>query len=106
VLLSASLLLQGCHHPSDQHLKESVVGSWEEVHGTKETLQFNADGTLIMKSPSENHSCVYGFPDSEQIRIDCAPPGAPSRPGVWKISVTSDKLVISIDQEVGTYQRK
>ncbi len=106
VLLSASFLLEGCHQAADPHLKENVVGSWEEVRGTNETLQFNADGTLIMKSPREFHNCVYDFPDSEHIRLDCSVPGGPKFPQVWKISVTPDQLLISDEHEVGTYRRK
>jgi hypothetical protein len=105
VLLSATLLLHGCHD-SEQHLKSSVLGRWEEVHSTKETLQFDNDGTLIMKSPREYHLCVYDFPDSRHIRLNCAPVGALPFPQVWKISVTSDQLMISDDQETGTYQRR
>jgi len=51
--MGASVLLQGCQHEAEQRLKKAVLGSWEEVHGTQETLQFNADGTVIMKSRSE-----------------------------------------------------
>jgi hypothetical protein len=108
--LSIALLLLACHsdqHVADQHLKEAVVGSWEEVHGTQETLQFNADNTLTMKSPSENHSCVYDFPDSQHIRIDCAALGGPRVPQLWKITVTSDRLMIGGGgREVGTYKRR
>jgi len=113
--LGIALLLAACHsdqqaaeqHVSDHHLQEAVVGSWEEVHGTQETLQFNADGTLVMKSPAENHSCVYDFPDSEHLRIDCAPPGGPRVPQLWKITVTTDRLMIGGGGgQVGTYQRR
>ena len=104
-LLTVSLLLPGCHRQADPHLKENVVGNWEEVHGTKETLQFNADGTLIMKSPREFHTCTYYFPDFGHIVLDCAPAGSPRFPQAWKISVTTDKLMISDNQETGTYKR-
>jgi hypothetical protein len=107
LLLIAVLSLQGCSHEAEQKLKESVVGSWEEVHGTKETLQFNADGTLIMKSPRENQVCRYDFPDAKHVRFDCAPAGMPPRPYTWNISVTTDdKLLIGDAQQVGTYQRQ
>ncbi|MGD0404605.1 MAG: hypothetical protein ABSB66_15580 [Candidatus Acidiferrales bacterium] len=107
VFLSAVLLLQGCSHEAEKKLKEGVVGSWEEVHGTRETLQFNADGTLIMKSPRENEVCRYDFPDAKHVRLDCAPAGTPPRPYAWSISVTADdQLLIGNAQEVGTYQRQ
>jgi hypothetical protein len=107
LFLNTVLLLQGCSHEAEKKLKEGVVGSWEEVHGTIETLQFNADGTLIMKSPRENQACRYDFPDAKHVRLDCALAGMPPRPYVWNISVTADdKLLIGNAQEVGTYQRQ
>ena len=106
VVFSASSLLQGCHHAVDPHLKEYIVGNWEEAHGTNESLQFNADGTMAMKSPSESRSCNYDFPDSEHIRLDCLVQGGQRFPQVWKVSVTPDKLLISDEHEVGTYRRK
>jgi hypothetical protein len=44
LLGSSSLLLQGGHRGAEQRLKNTVLGSWEEVRGTKETLQFNLLG--------------------------------------------------------------
>jgi len=105
-VLSVILSLQGCHRVTEQELKDSVVGSWEEVRGTNETLQFDANGTVLMQSPSENHDCVYDFPDTSHIRFNCAPPGAPARPQVWKVKLTSERLLISDGHEVGTYKRK
>jgi len=104
--LGAMFLLQGCHRVTEQELKDGVVGSWKEVRGTKEELQFNADGTMLMRSPGENHDCIYDFPDTTHIRFNCAPPGAPARPQVWKVELKSDRLLISDHLEVGTYKRK
>jgi hypothetical protein len=107
LLGSSSLLLQGCHRGAEQLLKNAVLGSWEEVPGTKEMLQFNADGTLVMKSPSQQPICLYDFPDYAHIRLDCASVGAHASPQLYGIFVASDdKLLISEDQEVGTYRRK
>jgi hypothetical protein len=107
LFLGAVPWLQGCSHEAEQKLKEGVVGSWAEVGGTNATLQFNADGTLIMKSPRENQVCRYDFPDAKHVRLDCAPAGMPPRPYTWNISVTADdKLLIGDAQQVGTYQRQ
>src|SRR6267378_2822350 len=62
LLGSSSLLLQGCHRDAERRLKNAVLGSWEEVRGTKETLQFNADGTLVMESRSQHRICLTTFP--------------------------------------------
>jgi hypothetical protein len=100
------VLLQGCHHVTQQELQDRVLGGWEEVHGTKETLFFNVDGTVYMNSPVEHHLCTYDLPDPQHIRLDCAPVGTPPRPMVWKVELTSDRLIISGNREVGTYKRK
>jgi hypothetical protein len=107
LLGSSSLLLQGCHRDAERRLKNAVLGSWEEVRGTKETLQFNADGTLVMESRSQHRICLYDIPDYAHIRLDCAPAGARASPQLYEISVSSDdKLLISEGQDVGTYRRK
>jgi hypothetical protein len=113
VLALAISNLSGCHHQVDppapvdqQEMRSHVVGSWTESRGTNENLQFNDDGTLLMQSPRENQKCVYDFPDAAHIRLDCAPAGAPPRPGVWKFSFTDDTLSISDAHETGTYKRK
>ncbi len=108
LFLSAALLLQRCGHKADerQHLKDAVVGSWKNVDGSNENLEFSADGTLIMKSPRQNEVCRYDFPDAKHIRLDCAPAGMPPRPYAWNFSITADdKLLIGL-HDVGTYQRK
>jgi hypothetical protein len=107
LLGSSSLLLQGCHRDAERRLKSAVLGSWEEVRGTKETLQFNADGILVMESPSQQRICLYDIPDYAHIRFDCNPAGTPASPQLYGISVTADdKLLITEGQEVGTYRRK
>jgi hypothetical protein len=107
LLAGAGACVQGCRHDAGAYLKGEIVGNWEEVHGTKETLQFNPDGTLTMISLSEHHECRYDFPDSKYIRLDCTTAGMPPRPQVWKVAITSDhKLLISDAVEVGTYRRK
>ena len=126
LVLSVSLLLLACHSgahsaqpPSEQHseqqssqwsdqqLKQDVVGIWEEVDGTQETLQFNADGTLIMNSPSEHRSCDFSFPDSGHIRLDCTRyKGGPRASQTWKFAMTSDKVMIGDELVTGTYKRR
>jgi len=107
ILFLFPILILGCQHKPDPYLKDNVVGNWEEVHGTKETLQFSADGTLIMNSPTEHHQCHYDFPEAGKIRIDCSPAGSPPSPQLWKISITpEDKLLIGDAPDVGTYERK
>ncbi|HXN20126.1 MAG TPA: hypothetical protein VN875_17440 [Candidatus Binatus sp.] len=107
LLISSALWLQGCRQEATPELKSQIVGDWEEVHGTKETLHFKADGTLIMKSPSEFHQCVYDFPDEKQIRMNCAPAGSPAYFQVWNLAFTDDdKLQIGTARETGTYRRQ
>lgn len=107
LLLNSALWLQGCHQAATPELKEQILGHWEEVRGTKETLRFNPDGTLIMKSPSEFHQCVYDFPDEKHLRMNCAPAGSPAYFQVWNLSFTDDDgLQIGTAHETGTYQRK
>ncbi len=107
LVLSSAWWLQGCHQEATPALKDRILGDWEEVRGTKETLTFNPDRTLIMKSPSEFHQCVYDFPDERHIRMNCALAGAPAYFQVWKMSFTADdKLQIGNEQETGTYRRK
>src|SRR5271157_1179213 len=126
LILSLLLLLPACHsdehaaqpapgqHPeqqssqwSDEQLKKDVVGTCEEVNGTQETLQFNADGTLIMNSPSEHRACDYSFPDSGHIRLDCVRyEGGPRASQTWKFAMTSDKVMIGDELATGTYKRK
>ena len=106
VVLSFLLLLDGCHHVTQEELQTRIVGAWEEVHGTKETLFFSDDGTVYMNSPLEHRRCTYDFPDPQHIRLDCAPEGAAPMPTLWKIEITSDRLMISSNRETGTYKRK
>jgi hypothetical protein len=107
LLISAALWLQGCRQEATPELKSQIVGDWEEVHGTKETLHFKADGTLVMKSPSEFHQCVYDFPDETHIRMNCAHAGSPAYFQVWNLAFTDDdKLRIGTARETGTYRRE
>lgn len=107
LLLAATLLLPACRSQRHtvQQLKEGIVGNWEEVHGTRETLQFNADGTLIMRSPLEFHSCVYDFPDPEHLHLDCSTAVGPRMYQLLKCSLTSDRLLIGNEAETGIYKR-
>lgn len=107
LLGSSSLLFDGCHRDAEQRLKKAVLGSWEDVRFPRATLQFNADGTLVMESPSQHRICLYDIPDYTHIRFDCNPAGTPASPQLYEISVSSDnKLLIREGQEVGTYRRK
>jgi hypothetical protein len=107
LLLSVIVLSLACRSgSSDQRIKQKIAGLWEEVKGTKETLQFNADGTLLMKSRAENRSCEYSFPDSGHIRLDCTMvAGGPRTSQTFKFSMTSDRVMISDEVETGTYKR-
>lgn len=106
-LLCATLSLLSCYPDPRPALKGRIAGDWEEVHGTKETLHFKADGTLVMKSPSEFHQCVYDFPDEKHIRMNCAPAGSPAYFQVWNLAFTDDdKLKIGTVRETGTYRRQ
>jgi len=107
LLICAASCLPGCRQEATPELKSQIVGDWEEVHGTKETLHFKADGTLVMKSPSEFHQCVYDFPDEKHIRMNCAPAGSPAYFQVWNLAFTDDdKLQIGTVRETGTYRRQ
>ena len=91
---------------SGQQVKEKIVGTWEDAKGTRETMQFSADGTLIMRSPAENRTCEYSFPDSGHIRLDCAMvAGGPRTSQAYKFSMTADRVMISDELETGTYKR-
>ena len=118
VLLLVILLSQACRSGqnsgqtssdqklSGQQVKEKIVGAWEDAKGTRETLQFSADGTVLMKSPAENRTCAYSFPDSGHIRLDCTMmAGGPRTSQVFKFSMTSDRVMISDEMETGTYKR-
>jgi hypothetical protein len=89
-----------------QSFKTGVIGDWEEVRVTQETLHFNEDGTLIMDSPSEHHSCTYDFPDARHIRLDCVAPQIPHKPNTYGFALADAQLKISDDHETGTYRRK
>jgi hypothetical protein len=107
LLICAASWLSGCRQEATPELKSQIVGDWEEVHGTKETLHFKADGTLVMKSPSEFHQCVYDFPDEKHIRMNCARAGSPAYFQVWTLAFTDDdKLRIGTVRESGTYRRQ
>jgi hypothetical protein len=107
LLIAVTFSMQGCRQGATPELKSQIVGDWEEVHGTKETLHFKADGTLVMKSPSEFHQCVYDFPDEKHIRMNCAPAGSPAYFQVWNVAFTDDdKLQIGTPHETGTYRRQ
>jgi hypothetical protein len=107
LLICAASWLQGCRQAATPELKSQIVGDWEEVHGTKETLHFKADGTLVMKSPHEFHECVFDFPDEKHIRMNCAPAGSPAYFQVWNLGFTEDdKLQIGTVHETGTYRRQ
>jgi hypothetical protein len=105
ILLTAILYLSACGNNSLKTLQQNVVGNWEQIHGTGEALQFNADGTMSMDSRSEHRDCLYDFPDPRHIRLNCASEGSPPAYQTWSISVNSDRLVISDSLEVGTYKR-
>ena len=103
ILVSTFLFVR---HDSTQLLKKNVTGSWAEVRGTNEIMQFNIDGTVIMQSPSEYHRCLYDFPGAHSIRLDCAIEGELPNPRVWDFSLTTDKMTVSDGREVGTYERE
>ena len=105
-LFSAVLLQQGCHRVTQKELQEKIVGTWDEVRGTNEMLEFHDDGTVLMQSANTNQTCKYDFPDTSHLRLDCAPPGLPPRPQLWKLEFKDDHLLISDQLEVGTYQRR
>lgn len=105
-VLGMAVLLQACHHDTEKDLKEKIVWNWQEVRTKNEFLNFNADGTVQMQSPTTNNTCEYDFPDAEHLRLNCAPQGAPPRPQVWKVEFKGDKLLISDGMEVGTYARQ
>ena len=107
LVLCATLPLLCCYPDPRPALKGRIAGDWEEVHGTREVLHFSEDGSLVMESPSEHHQCTYDFPDAKHISLNCAPPGTPARPEVWRMSFTDDdKLLIGNAMETGTYKRK
>lgn len=83
-----------------------MIGSWDEVRGTNESLQFNADGTVLMPIPGKNHECVHHFPCTTHIRFNCTAQGTPRRHQVWKVEQTSDRLLINDNHEVSNYNRK
>ncbi|HXY13853.1 MAG TPA: hypothetical protein VEI26_05070 [Terriglobales bacterium] len=97
----------GCNRQSTAEYKATVVGDWEEAHGTHETLHFKADGSLAMDSPSEHRSCTYDFPDTKHIRLDCASfaPQVPHVPTTYGFALDNDKLMISDSFSTGTYTR-
>ena len=99
------LLLQGCHKATVEELKQKIIGNWQEVDTKNEFLDFNAEGIVQMQRPGTNHTCEYDFPDSQHLRLNCAPQGAPPRPLVWKLELKGYKLLISDGGEVGTYAR-
>jgi|ERR1700722_4358850 len=107
LMICATLALISCYPDPRPALKGRIAGDWEEVHGTKEVLHFSEDGSLVMESPREHHQCTYDFPDAKHISLNCAPPGTPARPEVWRMSFTDDdKLLIGNAMETGTYKRK
>jgi hypothetical protein len=107
LFLSVIVLSQACRSgPSSQQVKEKIVGAWEDSKGTGETLEFKADGTLLMRSRAENRNCEYSFPDSRHIRLDCTMlAGGPRTSQTFKFSMTSDRVMISDELETGTYKR-
>ena len=111
-LLLLLLLLLACIFPACKSntewlrtYKTAVIGDWEEVRGTRETMHFSADGSLIMNSPSEHHSCTYEFPDPKHIRLDCVAAQIPHKPETYGFALADDKLMISDSQSTGTYKR-
>jgi len=107
LVLCATLTLLSCYPDPRPALRGRLAGDWEEVHGTHEVLHFSEDGSLVMESPREHHQCTYDFPDAKHISMNCAPPGTPARPAVWRMSFTDDdKLLIGNALETGTYKRK
>ena len=76
-LAPIACVFSGCNREWRQTYKAGVIGDRGEVHGTRETLHFNADGSLNMDNPSEHHTCTYEFPDSKHIRLDCVAPQTP-----------------------------
>ena len=100
------LALQGCHKDTVQDLKQKIVGNWQEVRTKNEFLNFNADGTVMMQSPTTNETCEYDFPDAGHLRLNCVPQGAPPRYQIWKVEFRGDRLLISDGGEVGIYARQ
>jgi hypothetical protein len=107
LVLCATMPLLSCYPDPRPALKGRIAGDWEEVHGTKEVLHFSENGSLVMESPREHHQCTYDFPDTKHISLNCAPPGTPASPEVWRMSFTDDdKLLIGNATETGTYKRQ
>src|ERR1700690_68073 len=97
LFLGVIALSQACRSGSSgQQVKEKIVGAWEDSKGTGETLEFKADGTLLMRSRAENRTCEYSFPDSRHIRLDCTRvAGGPRTSQTYKFSMTADRVMIS-----------
>jgi len=109
LLLLLACVSSACNRRPDSEwqssYKTAVVGDWEEVAGTRETLHFNSDGTLIMVSPSEQHSCTYEFPDPKHILLNCAAAQAPHQGQTYGFALANDKLMITDALSTGTYKR-
>ena len=105
-LLCLIFALQACHRVTQKELKAKIVDTWDEVRGTNEMLEFHDDGTVLMQSPNTDQTCLYDFPDTSHLRLDCAAPGQPPRPQVWKLEFKDNHLLISDKGEVGTYKRR
>jgi hypothetical protein len=104
--LALLVVFQGCHKATKQELKQKIVGNWQEVDTKNEFLNFSDDGTVMMQSPATNETCEYDFPDTQHLRLNCAPQGAPPRFQVWKLDLKGDQLLISDGNEVGKYKRQ
>lgn len=106
LLLLLLIVCTFCACKSTAEYKAAVVGDWEDVHDAHSTLHFKADGSLVMDSPSEHHSCTYDFPDKKHIRLDCASaPQVPHVPTTYGFALDNDKLMISDSLSTGTYAR-
>jgi hypothetical protein len=99
-------LIAGCHRVIQKDLKEKIVGTWDEARGTNEILEFHDDGTVLMQTGNTDQTCSYDFADAHHLRLNCAPPGSPPMPQIWKVEYKDDLLHIRDNAETGTYKRR
>ena len=83
--------------------QNTIIGTWEQVGGVGEVLQFSNDGTITATSLGITGVGSYEFIDNDTIRINL--PGIFSSSQIFDVQISDDTLTLSYNGTSVHYRR-